>query len=94
MIVDDELLVRIGLRSTISWQKYGFTIVADAANGQEAIQKFTATDPDILITDIRMPGMDGIELIKILKKGADTKTTLEAANKQLALLVARRNQGN
>jgi two-component system response regulator YesN len=68
MIVDDELLVRIGLRSTISWQKYGFTIVADAANGQEAIQKFTATDPDILITDIRMPGMDGIELIKILKK--------------------------
>lgn len=68
MIVDDELLVRVGLRSTISWQKYGFTIVADAANGQEAIQKFNATDPDILITDIRMPGMDGIELIKILKQ--------------------------
>ena len=68
MIVDDELLVRIGLRSTIAWQEYGFTIVADAANGQQALKKFAATDPDILITDIRMPGMDGIELIKILKK--------------------------
>ena len=45
MIVDDEMLVRVGLRSTISWEEYGFTIVADAANGQEAIQKFTATDP-------------------------------------------------
>lgn len=68
MIVDDEMLVRVGLRSTISWEEYGFTIVADAANGQEAIQKFAAADPDILITDIRMPGMDGIELSKILKK--------------------------
>lgn len=68
MIVDDELLVRIGLRSTIAWQESGFTIVADAANGQQAMQKFAATDPDILITDIRMPGMDGIKLIKTLKK--------------------------
>lgn len=68
MIVDDELLVRVGLRSTIPWQENGFTLVADAANGQEAISKFDTTDPDILITDIRMPGMDGIELIKILKK--------------------------
>lgn len=68
MIVDDELLVRIGLRSTIAWQDFGFTVVADAANGQQAIEKFAATDPDILITDIRMPGMDGIELIKILKE--------------------------
>ena len=80
MIVDDELLVRIGLRSTISWQKYGFTIVADAANGQEAISKFDTTDPDILITDIRMPGMDGIELIKILKKKKPKLKTIILTN--------------
>jgi two-component system response regulator YesN len=67
MIVDDEILVRIGLRSTISWEEFGFTVIADAANGEQAIEKFAATDPDILITDIRMPGMDGIELIKNLK---------------------------
>lgn len=80
MIVDDELLVRVGLRSTISWQKYDFTIVADAANGQEAIKKFAATDPDILITDIRMPGMDGIELIKILKQKKPKLKTIILTN--------------
>ncbi|MGE5582224.1 MAG: response regulator, partial [Bacillota bacterium] len=68
MIVDDEILVRLGLRSTISWDEHGFFVVADAANGEQAIEKFAAADPDILITDIRMPGMDGIELIRRLKE--------------------------
>ncbi len=67
MIVDDEILVRLGLRSTISWAEHGFAVVDDASNGQQAIAKFGAADPDILITDIRMPGMDGIELIRTLK---------------------------
>lgn len=67
MIVDDEILVRVGLRSTISWHEHGFVVVADAGSGEEAIEKFNHTDPDIMIVDIRMPGMDGIELIKILK---------------------------
>jgi len=80
MIVDDELLVRIGLRSTIAWQEYGFRIVADAANGQQAIKKFATTDPDILITDIRMPGMDGIELIEILKKQKPQLKTIILTN--------------
>lgn len=68
MIVDDEILVRIGLRSTIAWEQNGFTVTADAANATQAIEKFNAADPDILITDIRMPGIDGLELIKNLKQ--------------------------
>ncbi|HBF39300.1 MAG TPA: hypothetical protein DDW50_18515 [Firmicutes bacterium] len=68
MIVDDEILVRIGLRSTISWEQYGFTVAADAANATQAFEKFDAADPDILITDIRMPGIDGLDLIKTLKQ--------------------------
>jgi two-component system response regulator YesN len=68
MIVDDEILVRIGLRSTIAWEQNGFTVTADAANATQAVEKFDAADPDILITDIRMPGMDGLELIETLKQ--------------------------
>jgi two-component system response regulator YesN len=67
MIVDDEILVRLGLRSTIAWAEHGFAVAGDASSGQQAIDKFVAADPDILITDIRMPGMDGIELIRALK---------------------------
>jgi two-component system response regulator YesN len=56
MIVVDEILVRIGLRSTIAWEEAGFTVVADVANGVQAIERFETADPDILITDIRCPG--------------------------------------
>ncbi len=67
LIVDDEYLVRVGLKTTIDWQEHGFEIVGEAANGKEAIALFEKTDPDILLTDIKMPAMDGIELIEILK---------------------------
>lgn len=80
MIVDDEILVRLGLRSTISWDQFGFTVTADAANGAQAIEKFEAAAPDILITDIRMPGMDGIELIKVLKEKKPQLKTIILTN--------------
>ena len=80
MIVDDEILVRVGLRSTISWEEFGFALTADAANGMQAIEKFATADPDILITDIRMPGMDGIELIKILKERKTQLKTIILTN--------------
>jgi two-component system response regulator YesN len=67
IIADDELLVRVGLKSTINWQENGFIIVGEAKNGKEAIQLFEEHDPDILLTDIRMPIIDGLELIQILK---------------------------
>ncbi len=67
LIVDDELLVRVGLVSTIDWEKHGFEVVGQAKNGKEAIQIFESTDPDIVITDIGMPGMDGLELLGYLK---------------------------
>ncbi len=68
LIVDDEFLVRVGLESTIPWESYGFKVVGSARNGKEAIPLFQKHDPDVLLTDIRMPLMGGLELIETLKK--------------------------
>jgi Response regulator containing CheY-like receiver domain and AraC-type DNA-binding domain len=67
LIVDDEILVRMGLKSIIPWEEKGYTLLGDAKNGAEAIEIFNETEPDILLTDISMPFMDGLELIRILK---------------------------
>lgn len=68
MIVDDEFLVRLGLKTTIDWNSFGYTIVAEAANGKEALKLFDTANPSIIITDIKMPIMDGLELIEEIKK--------------------------
>lgn len=64
IIVDDEMLVRVGIKSTIAWEEHGFSVVAEASNGDEALQKIRELHPDILLTDIRMPKMDGIALLR------------------------------
>ena len=67
LIVDDELLVRIGLKSTLDWEKHGYTLVGEAKNAKEAIELFEKHSPDILLTDINMPGQNGLELIRYLR---------------------------
>ncbi len=67
LIVEDEYLVRIGLRATVDWHEHGFEIVGEASSGAEALILFEKTDPDILLTDIQMPEMDGLQLIEKLK---------------------------
>ncbi len=66
MIVDDEPLFREYLRTSIHWADYGFTIVCEAKNGVEALEKAEQYYPDIVLTDINMPHMDGLELSKKL----------------------------
>ncbi|NHN29871.1 response regulator transcription factor [Paenibacillus agricola] len=74
MIVDDEQLVRQGLRMTVDWEKHQMTVVADSANGLLGWESFQKHRPDIVITDIVMPEMDGIELAKrILADYPETK---------------------
>lgn len=68
LIADDEFLVRLGLKTTIDWQEHGYMIVGEAKNGKEALDLFEEFDPDILLTDIRMPLMDGLELIQAVKQ--------------------------
>lgn len=68
IIVEDEYIVRFGIRSMIDWEKLGLTVMGEASNGQEALELMSKDMPDILITDIKMPLMDGIALISEVRK--------------------------
>ncbi len=68
MIVDDEMLVRIGVKALINWEDLGFEIVAEASNGQTAFEKYVALKPDLVITDIKMPKQDGLWLANKIKE--------------------------
>ncbi|WP_027622440.1 response regulator [Acetivibrio clariflavus] len=62
LIVDDEKNVRDDLATLINWEEHDFKIVGFASNGKQALEIFNNTNPDLVITDIVMPVMDGIEL--------------------------------
>lgn len=68
LIVEDEVLVREGLKSVIGWEKLGMEVVGDVANGKQALEIYEREKPDIILTDIRMPMMDGLELIAQIRK--------------------------
>ncbi|MGC6584130.1 response regulator transcription factor [Paenibacillus sp. Dod16] len=67
LIVDDEPLVRIGIKSAIDWEAQGVDIVGEAGDGEEALRMITATEPDVVLLDIKMPKMDGIEVLRAIK---------------------------
>lgn len=68
MLADDELLVRLGIKSLIEWEKHGFSFIGDAPDGVKALELMEQEVPDILLTDIIMPRMDGLELIETAKE--------------------------
>ncbi|WP_405080435.1 response regulator [Paenibacillus chitinolyticus] len=70
LIADDEVIIRRGLISTVPWERYGMEVVADAPNGTRAWEAFLEHEPEVVITDIVMPGMTGIELIRKIKEHA------------------------
>ncbi len=67
-IADDNPIVLQALCKSISWDDYGITLIAKASNGLEALKLIRDTQPDIIITDIIMPGLSGIELIEAIQK--------------------------
>jgi len=63
LIVDDEHLVRYGIKAMIDWESVGFKVVGEAGNGKEGLHAFEELAPDVVISDIKMPVMDGMEFI-------------------------------
>ncbi len=70
LIAEDEDMIRKGLVYTTDWLSMDCVVVAEAANGQEGYEKILEFRPDVVITDICMPFMDGIEMIKKASAGA------------------------
>ncbi|MFD3260130.1 response regulator [Paenibacillus lentus] len=64
LIVDDEHFVRYGIKAMIDWESMGFDVVGEASNGMEGLLAFEELEPDVVITDIKMPVMDGIEFVR------------------------------
>ncbi|MBC8061097.1 MAG: response regulator [Clostridiaceae bacterium] len=68
ILVDDEEEVRKGILKKIQWEQYGFQLIGEAENGREALEIAEKVTPDVVITDIKMPFMDGLQLSEVLKK--------------------------
>ena len=64
-LVEDETIIRETLRDTVPWAQCGYTFVGEAGDGEMALPLIQQTKPDVLITDIRMPFMDGLALSKL-----------------------------
>ena len=67
-LVEDEIIIREGIKNNINWEQEGFQFVGEAGDGELAYPLLQKTKPDILITDIRMPFMDGLELCRLVKQ--------------------------
>lgn len=80
LLVDDEPLIKVAFQSAVEWGKNGFLLAATASNGQEALHIVETQHIDAVITDLKMPGMDGLSLIHELKKRSFTGPILVLSN--------------
>ena len=76
LIVDDEAIIRVTLRSMVHWEDYGLEIAADCSNGFAALEYMQTHHIDLLLTDVKMPEMSGIELLRRLNEEGEAPITL------------------
>ena len=68
LVVEDELIIRKGLIRQVPWTEYGCVVKGEASNGRDGIHQIETLRPQIVITDVRMPVMDGLEMIRLTKE--------------------------
>lgn len=75
MIVEDEVFVSAGLKNMIRWSEIDMTVIGEARNGKEGLEMYYQKKPDIILTDVKMPVMDGIDMISRIREH-DTTTRI------------------
>lgn len=91
LIIDDEPIVKIALRSILPWEEHGFSICGTASNGLEAMSLIEKHQPDVIITDLKMPEMDGLELIRTLKEKIIPERSSSSAIMRILILCGARS---
>lgn len=76
VIVEDEELVRRGIALTVDWQSVDCTVAGEAANGEEGLEVIRRERPDLIVTDIKMPRLDGIEMLRQLRSEGNTAAVI------------------
>lgn len=77
LLVDDEALIREAISENIRWEEMGFSFLGSCENGKEAMERIRQTPPDLLLTDINMPYVDGLELARYVRENyPDTRTVI------------------
>ena len=77
LIVDDDVIIREGLAANVSWEEHGIQLVGTASDGETALELIERLEPNLIVSDIKMPFMDGIELARsVLSRYPDTRFIL------------------
>ncbi len=87
LIVEDEILARIGLRQLLPWEKYGFSLLPDAPDGEEALQRIREYEPDLILLDLNIPKVNGLQILEYLKKEkAASKVVIVSCNEEFRMV--------
>ena len=94
LLVDDHTVVRKGLNSLLSAEKYGIKVIGEAADGEQAVEKARELNPDVFLMDLMMPKLTGIEAIKLIKEETpDARILVLTSYAEDELLVQAIDQG-
>ena len=87
LIVEDEVLARVGLRKLLDWESLGFSLLPDARDGEEAIQMIHRKEPDIILLDLNIPKVNGLQILEYLKnKNIKSKVIIVSCNEEFAMV--------
>ena len=87
LIIEDEILARIGLHQLINWEKHEFSLLPDAADGEAALDLIRRHRPDILLLDLNIPKIDGLQILRHLKEeGMGCKVIVISCNEEFDMV--------